>query len=158
MSIIFVITTAYTGYRRSIGDILESSSDTTSHKNKVVEVENHNNNKVTTTATIITQNTENNNATLPSSTSSSSSAGTIQKDSPNSNEAFIQNEKQAQVQAPQPAPRTRLSSQNSVPLTNGTAATIKSDDVAQVRYECIFLHLILGMFSASRYYRKEILF
>ncbi|KAL7028842.1 hypothetical protein ACKWTF_006013 [Chironomus riparius] len=121
----------YTGYRRSIGDILESSSDTTSHKNKVVEVENHNNNKVTTTATIITQNTENNNATLPSSTSSSSSAGTIQKDSPNSNEAFIQNEKQAQVQAPQPAPRTRLSSQNSVPLTNGTAATTKSDDAAQ---------------------------
>ena len=136
MSIIFVITTAYTGYRRSIGDILESSSDTTAHKNKVVEVENHNNNKVTTTATIITQNTENNNATLPSSTSSSS-AGTIQKDSPNSNEAFIQNEKQAQVQAPQPAPRTRLSSQNSIPLTNGTTIT-KSDDAAQVRYECFF--------------------
>lgn len=132
MSIIFVITTAYTGYRRSIGDILESSSDTTAHKNKIVEVENHNNNKVTSSATIITQNTEN-NATLPSSTSSSS-AGTLQKDSPNSNEAFIQSEKQAQVQAPQPAPRTRLSSQNSIPLTNGT--TTKSDDAAQVRYEC----------------------
>ncbi|XP_070507227.1 protein lap4 isoform X11 [Chironomus tepperi] len=118
----------YTGYRRSIGDILESSSDTTAHKNKIVEVENHNNNKVTSKATIITQNTEINNATLPSSTSSSSS-GTIQKDSPNSNDAFIQNEKQAQVQAPQPAPRTRLSSQNSIPLTNGT--TTKSDDAAQ---------------------------
>jgi hypothetical protein len=155
MSIIFVITTAYTGYRRSIGDILESSSDTTAHKNKVVEVENHNNNKITSSATIITQNTEN-NATLPSSTSSSS-AGTLQKDSPNSNEAFIQNEKQAQVQAPQPAPRTRLSSQNSIPLTNGTTTTTKSDDAAQVRYEC-FSSLVIGMFSASRYNRKEILF
>lgn len=130
---------AYTGYRRSIGDILESGSDTTHSKSKTVDVENHNNNKLSTSATIITQNT-----TIPSSTSS---AGTIQKDSSNSNDAFIQSEKQAQVQQvnqapPQPAPRTRLSSQNSIPLTNGnavTTTTTKSDDAAQVGYEIFSL-------------------
>lgn len=48
-----------------------------------------------------------------------------------SSENFIRNEQQAQA-PPQPAPRTRLSSQNSIPMTNGDAA--KADDTAQVRH------------------------
>lgn len=107
---------AYTGYRRSIGDILETSNCEATNKSNpqtnrdVVDVENH---KLASTEKIIThQNT--------SSTAMDS-------------EAFIKNEKDAQIQQapPRPAPRS-LSTQNSIPLTNGNG---KSDDSAQVRYE-----------------------
>ncbi len=89
----------------------------------VVDVENHN---LKSTATIITH----------QNTSSSAPAG--------GSEAFIKNEQDAQILRqsptqgpPKPAPRS-LSSQNSVPLTNGNS---KSDDAAQVRYEHFFLSL-----------------
>ncbi|KAG5682631.1 hypothetical protein PVAND_011972 [Polypedilum vanderplanki] len=112
----------YTGYRRSIGDVLETGNDTF-NKSKEVEVEHHNNNNSTlkTTATILTHNT-------------TSSAEKIQPQQQQQNqeltssEAFIKNEQQQA--APQPAPRTRLSSQNSIPMTNGSS-NLKSDDPAQ---------------------------
>lgn len=125
----FSTLTAYTGYRRSIGDILETGNSDTTTKSSVkdfnnanrdiVDVENH---KLTSTATIIThQNTS--NATETDS------------------ETFIKNEKDAQIQhqapqaPPKPAPRS-LSTQNSIPLANGNAkSNISGEDVAQVRYE-----------------------
>lgn len=111
---------AYTGYRRSIGDILETGNSEATNKSNVkdpqmnsadvVDVENH---KLTSTATIVTHQ----NASSASDT-------------------FINHEKDAQNQqapqvAPRPAPRS-LSTQNSIPLTNGNS---KGDDAAQVRYE-----------------------
>lgn len=74
---------------------------------------------MTSTATIITQNTSSHDQTPPKNMQQSTIS-----------ENFIKNEQQAQA-PPQPAPRTRLSSQNSIPMTNGEGA--KSDDTAQVR-------------------------
>jgi hypothetical protein len=121
---------AYTGYRRSIGDVLEGGNDAL-NRSKEVEVEHHNNNNssissnisaLKSTATILTHNT-----TAPTA---------LEKTPPqviSPSEAFIQNEQQP---APQPAPRTRLSSQNSFPMTNGSGSgSVKSDDPAQVRFE-----------------------
>jgi hypothetical protein len=108
---------AYTGYRRSIDGVLEAGSGGVTNKSNAndpqhisstdVDVDNHN--TLTTTATIITQN-------------SSSPASSAQDQ--------MKGEKINQA-PPQPAPRTRLSSQNSIPMTNGDSA--KSDDASQVR-------------------------
>lgn len=151
---------AYTGYRRSIGDVLENSptssntstapSSETAGKSNVnesqisnndrhLELENHNitesNDTMKTTATIYTQNT---------TSSSQSSAIPTNNNLQNSSENFIKNEiNQNQQQqslmssdkpptAPKPAPRTRLSSQNSIPLTNGDSKSSTGDE-AQVR-------------------------
>lgn len=113
---------AYTGYRRSIDGVLEAGSVGATNKSNAnepphssdVDVDNHN--TLTRTPTIITQNT-------------SSSPISSAHDQTNS-ENFIRHEQQAQA-PPQPAPRTRLSSQNSVPMTNGDSA--KADDASQVR-------------------------
>lgn len=53
---------------------------------------------------------------------------------------YLSNERHQQPQAPQPAPRTRLSSQNSVPLTNGDAKSEKSDEAVQVRPRDEFIY------------------
>lgn len=115
---------AYTGYRRSIDGVLEAGNGSVvnnkSNSNEAqsnVDVENH---TLKSTATIITQNTSSHDQTLPSNQQSATSS-----------ETFIQNEQQAQVPPPKPAPRTRLSSQNSIPMTNGDG--VKADDAAQVR-------------------------
>jgi hypothetical protein len=75
---------------------------------------------MTSTARIITQNTSSHDQTPPKNLQQQSTIS----------ENFIKNEQQAQA-PPQPAPRTRLSSQNSIPMTNGDGA--KADDAAQVR-------------------------
>jgi hypothetical protein len=114
---------AYTGYRRSIDGVLETGSGGATNKSNSndpqsseIDVENH---TMTSTATIITQNTSSHDHTPPNNLQNSTIS-----------ENFIKNEQQAQA-PPQPAPRTRLSSQNSVPMTNGEGA--KTDDNAQVR-------------------------
>jgi hypothetical protein len=75
---------------------------------------------------------------------------THQNTSASGNEAFIKNEKEASAppQAPpRPAPRS-LSTQNSIPMTNGTNTT--SDDAAQVRYEIFLLSAFhVNIFYAS---------
>lgn len=91
---------AYTGYRRSIDGVLESNGKSNLHDhqqqhNNVVDVENNHSKLTTTTATIITQSSSDHHHN-------------------NQNQAGAQNP------PPQPAPRTRsLSSQNSIPSTNG---------------------------------------
>lgn len=114
---------AYTGYRRSIDGVLEAGSVGATNKSNSnephssdVDVDNH---TLTSTATIITQNTSSHEQPSPP------------RNLQQSSDSFIRNEQQAHVQPPQPAPRTRLSSQNSVPMTNGDGA--KADDAAQVR-------------------------
>ena len=99
---------AYTGYRRSIGDILETGKEPTSTDGG---------NELKSTATIIAhQNTS------------------------NSSELFLKNEKDAQNQAPlappRPAPRS-LSTQNSIPMTNGS--TKNADETAQVGHFSLWL-------------------
>lgn len=121
-----IINAAYTGYRRSIDGVLEAGSVgatmTKSNSNEPphssnVDVDNH---TLTSTATIITQNT-------------SQDQSPPQKVLQPTSENFIRNEQQAQA-PPQPAPRTRsLSSQNSVPMTNGNGEGAKADDAVQVR-------------------------
>lgn len=140
---------AYTGYRRSIGDVLETSSGTTTASSTVKSTEpmsiDEANQKLTTTATIIAQNmksTQEQNI-IPSPTIPAPTPAVVHYQAPtaivhhqapptavSNNEQFIRHEQQQQ-QAPQPAPRTRLSSQNSIPMTNGDGA--KADDAAQVR-------------------------
>lgn len=115
------VVSAYTGYRRSIDGVLEAGSVGATNKSIAnepphcsdVDIDNHS--TLTTTAKIITQNTL--------------SPITSAQDQTNS-ENFVRHEQQAQA-PPQPAPRTRLSSQNSVPMTNGDSA--KADDTLQVR-------------------------
>lgn len=116
---------AYTGYRRSIDGVLETGSggnqtnkSNPNENSSDVDVDNH---TLKSTATIITQNTSSHDQTPPKSN--------VQQSAATSSENFLRNEQQAQ--APQPAPRTRLSSQNSIPMTNGDGS--KADDTAQVR-------------------------
>jgi hypothetical protein len=122
IEITLFISQAYTGYRRSIDGVLEAGSvksNSNEPHSSDVDVDNH---TLKSTATIITQNT-----------SSSSSSSPQPTTAVNSSESFIKNEQQAQGPPPQPAPRTsRLSSQNSIPMTNGDGA--KADDAAQVRF------------------------
>lgn len=111
---------AYTGYRRSIDGVLEAGSGGVTNKSNAndpqhssdVDVDNH---TLTTTATIITQNT----SSSPTSSAQDQTKGESYNQAP-----------------PQPAPRTRISSQNSVPMTNGDSA--KSDDATQVRAVPVF--------------------
>lgn len=135
---------AYTGYRRSIGDVLETTTGTTSVTSPAVtnttatsnpnesqisnNVELENSNLKTTTATIYTQNTSQPSPPLPQAQAQVQSQPI---GAANSSDAFIKNEiKQSQQEkpatAPKPAPRTRVSSQNSVPLTNGDG---KADEI-----------------------------
>lgn len=138
---------AYTGYRRSIDDILETAATTTksnlieSPQSRVVDVDVDNHNQKTSTATIITQNTS-----ALSSSSHDASLGSAPMMTSTS-ENFLRNEiQQSQSQQPpQPAPRTRLSSQNSVPMTNGdnktpNQQTDKADDASQVRVFSLLLY------------------
>lgn len=121
--IYLIALTAYTGYRRSIDGVLEagsvgapSKSNSNEPHSSDVDVDNH---PLTSTATIITQNTSSSQEASPPKSATSS-------------DNFIRNEQQQAQVPPQPAPRTRsLSSQNSVPMTNGDGA--KADDAAQVR-------------------------
>lgn len=145
--LIFIIAvheiSAYTGYRRSIDGVLEAGNAMTTAMNKSnsndhssdVDVDNH---TLTSTATIITQNTSSQDQTPPKHA----------QQLENSNVNFIKNEQQAQQQPPQPAPRTRsFSSQNSIPMTNGTNGdSAKADDAAQVRI-LTFLLIVSRFFN-----------
>lgn len=96
-----------------------NKSNTNEHSSDV-DVDNQ---TLKSTATIITQNTSSSHDKTPPKNEQHSVA--------TSSESFLRNEQQAQA-PPQPAPRTRLSSQNSIPMTNGDGA--KADDTAQVRH------------------------
>lgn len=135
--IYLIALTAYTGYRRSIDGVLEagsfgapSKSNSNEPHSSDVDVDNH---PLTSTATIITQNTSSSQEASPPKSATSS-------------DNFIRNEQQQAQVPPQPAPRTRsLSSQNSVPMTNGDGA--KADDAAQVRIA--FTRVFSFIFLAS---------
>jgi hypothetical protein len=92
---------AYTGYRRSIDGVLEAGNKSNANEPPHSSDVDVENHTLTTTA-VITQNT-----------------------------SSAQDQTKGEQAPPQPAPRTRLSSQNSVPMTNGDSA--KSDDASQVR-------------------------
>ncbi len=92
----------------------QQTNDTVNESQTSNKIELENSNLKTTTATIYTQNTN----------TSGQQQQQPESGLANSSEAFIKNEiKQSQQEkpqtAPKPAPRTRVSSQNSVPLTNG---------------------------------------
>ncbi|CAO1392560.1 unnamed protein product [Diamesa serratosioi] len=139
----------YTGYRRSIDDILETaatkSNSNESPQSRVVDIDVDNHNQKTSTATIITQNTSALSSSLSAASShdqqtnlnhhqsqqQQGSAMLSNNSMSKTSENFLRNEiQQTQTQPPQPAPRTRLSSQNSVPMTNGDNKTPKITDKA----------------------------
>jgi hypothetical protein len=103
---------------------------------------------LTTTATITTQHQQHqhqqNTSTLPTEQHLQKST-TPPRAFQDSSESFIRNEKEAQA-APQPAPRTRLSSQNSFPMTNGSKS---SDEAAQVRYGFSHAYELCKFLNAS---------
>lgn len=102
-----------------------------------VDVENH---PLKSTATIITQNT--------SSQQLDQSPPKNVQQTTTSSESFLRNEQQQAQVPPQPAPRTRLSSQNSIPMTNGDA--VKADDAAQVRKRFYFHYVVIGFWVLGR--------
>lgn len=164
-----IIATAYTGYRRSIDDILETaatkSNSNESPQSRIVDIDVDNHNQKTSTATIITQNTSALSSSSTSSNDQQTNVNHQQHQNPsamsgsntmsNTSDNFLRNEikqSQSQSQPPQPAPRTRLSSQNSVPMTNGDNKTLnqttdKADDASQVRLYFNLLFILLSLNS-----------
>lgn len=136
---------AYTGYRRSIDDILETAATKSnlneSPQSRVVDIDVDNHNQKTSSATIITQNTSalSSSSHEPQTNFNQQTSAMMGAPMTSTSENFLRNEiQQSQSQPPQPAPRTRLSSQNSVPMTNGdnktpNQTTEKADDASQVR-------------------------